>query len=295
MKNLITILLSIAILSYTIIAQEVNSSKQDSQTDSESLAKANEILSQARKAVKKGNESLKIDGFSITYAVTRQIKTLNNEIKSTTAQDDTGERQLNALLPDKFKFSETMGDASRSAVYNYVLNGDQVENEMYGMSNGQRIEFQIKGQNPSADQKQQLLLRIKKINAFLLFPIILASPNYTPLDFHYVGKAEANGEKADVIEVILHDNSNFRIFFDEKSHLLKMTISNFKNQNLSLAETRFFSDYTEVNGIMVANKINIETKQSSKLFNSELFEEMTLKSIKFNPTFKPNLFDVKDK
>ncbi|MGI8556013.1 MAG: hypothetical protein ACR2LT_06625, partial [Pyrinomonadaceae bacterium] len=207
MKKLTVILFSILILSYVTLAQEVDSKKQDAQdksSNSETLKKGNEILSQVRKAIKKGNESLKIDGLSINYSVSRQTKFVRNDNKSTTNQSDTGERLLNLSLPDKFKFSETMGDVNTSAIYNYTLNGDQLESESYGISNGQRMEFQINGQGqPTAEQKQQTLLRIKKRNSFLLFPILLESPAY-PLEFHYVGKAEADGEKADVLEAILH-------------------------------------------------------------------------------------------
>lgn len=72
-----------------------------------------------------------------------------------------------------------------------------------------------------------------------------------------------------------------------------MAINNIKIQDGEFEEKRFFSDYKEVNGFMIANKINIESKQSGKVFSSETSEEMTIKSIKFNPTFKPNSFEVK--
>ncbi|MGI8555907.1 MAG: hypothetical protein ACR2LT_06080, partial [Pyrinomonadaceae bacterium] len=97
-----------------------------------------------------------------------------------------------------------------------------------------------------------------------------------------------------VLEAILHDESNLRLFFDEQSHLLKLMINSGKYpQGGEYEEKRFFSDYKENGSLMIANKINIESKQSTKFGNAEIIEEMTVKSIKFNPTFKPNFFEVK--
>lgn len=298
MRKLTTILFFISILSYLTLAQESISKKQDSQEDkpfdSETLKKSNEILSQARKAIRKGNESLKIDSLTINYSVSRQMKFVRNDNKSTTNQEDSGEIVLNLSLPDKYKFAETTGDANTSTIYNYILNGDQLENETYGISNGRRMEFQINGQGqPTAEQKQRTFLRVKKLNSLLLFPIILESPAY-PLEFHYIGKAEADGQRADVLEAVLHDESSLRLFLDEQSHLIKLLINTGKYpQGGEYEEKRFLSDYKENSGLMVASKINIESNQSTKFGNAETYEEMIVKSFKINPTFKPNFFEVK--
>jgi hypothetical protein len=66
-----------------------------------------------------------------------------------------------------------------------------------------------------------------------------------------------------------------------------MMVETWKNQENKQIEKKFFySDYKEFSGIKLPTKIKIER-------SGKLVEERTIKSVKINPQFKANLFEVK--
>lgn len=59
------------------------------------------------------------------------------------------------------------------------------------------------------------------------------------------------------------------------------------NENLAKQRKYFYSDYQEIEGLNVATKIKIEQ-------DGNLSEERTLKTLKLNPVFKSDFFEVKN-
>lgn len=270
---------------------------QDSNLNNQEKTKADEILLSARKAIGIGKEKLNLQKISLIYDVSTSSSLFIKERKEKRQSQASGERELHSLLPNNFRYLESLKMEDTVWITKFTLNGNLMDADKYGMWEGKRTEIQTKGQeNPSEERKKQEIREKKEEVFFFLFPILLESSDLIPLAFNYVGKAELNSEKADVIETRLNEETKIRLFFDEASHLLKLLTTESILQNGSnFEEKRFYSDYKTVEGLMIANRINVETKLTSNRLDSQTIEEQTLKSVKINPTFKSNFFEVKKK
>jgi hypothetical protein len=281
-----------------IVCLSVNSvTAQDSKLNNEEQTKANEVLAKSHKAIGLETKKMNIEKISLIFNVLRNTKLSIKENKIERDTQDSGEREFHIMLPSMFRYLETMILGDTTSIAKFILNDNLLNEDRYTVWEGRRTEIQIPGQeNPTDEQKKQLIQDKREEVFFILFPILLESSHLFPLEFKHVGKAELGGEKADVLEAALNKEIKIRLFFDEKTRLLKMllTESKFKNGSES-EEKRFYSDYKNVEGLMIAKKINIETKQISKRLNFQSVEELILKSVKINPTFKPSFFEVKKK
>lgn len=256
--------------------------------------RAEEIINQSRKAVRGKNESVKIKGLSVTFSSTeRQVFTKNNGQPK--PSESVIDREMDLSFPDKVKFSLSLTSEENDSpsVSKFILNGDQFNSESYAAFGGKKVNINLE---QTEEQKKEAILRTKKQNFLWVFPLILESSDYVPVEFVYIGKAQvgSSGERADVLETVLHDQSKLRLFFDEQSHLLKMLINAGTTSNGAVyEEKRFFSDYKEKNGFLIPNKITTEETSVVKTGKFETSEEINLKSIEFNPTFKPDFFKMK--
>lgn len=266
---------------------------QDGNPDEQALAKGSEVLNKAAQSI--NQNQLKLNAISLVFSVVKQTKLTRNEKVSESTE--RGERELNIQLPNKIKYFESLGTVDYTGISEYTLNETDYSSENYSLSQGRRVSYEVKGGKLSPEeQKQQGTLWLKRQAFIYVFPITLEPFADSPA-FKYVGKAEADDSRADVLEVTLSDENKARFFFDEQTHLLRMIIMSGKNrQSGEYEEKRFFSDYKKIDGLMVANKINVERKESVKIANQianvEQIEEITLKSIKFNPTLKSDIFKV---
>lgn len=263
---------------------------QDKTSNPQAVKKAEEIVNLSRKAVKGNTESVKLKGFSIVFSLkSHDVFTVNG--KEPKPSESFGEIRFDLSLPDKAKFSQSKEYEDNIAFYSFALNSGNYSSDSYIIFNGKKSDSNME---LSEEQRKQKILEAKKQLFLHTFPIILEVPGDMTLEFSYIGKAESNGEKADVLEAVLPDESKVILFFDEKSHLLKMLINVGKTRfGAEYEEKRFFSDYKEKDGVMTANKINAEKTSLTKAGKFELNDQLTLKSITFNPTFKPDLFEVK--
>ena len=264
---------------------------QEKTLNSDALKKAEEIINLARKATKGKNSSLKVTGLSAVFSSTSQHVFIKDNKEPDTVET-SGEIKFDVSIADKVKFSLVEEFPDNTSFYNFVLNGDNFDSDSYIIFKGMRSNVVEK---LTDEQKKQKVLEVKKRNFVWMFPLILESPSNASVEFKYIGKAEANGEKADVLETIMPDESRLRLFFDEKSHLLKMFINTGKTRlGAEYEEKRFFSDYKEKDGFLIANKMIIETIFLNKWGKAKDISQMTLKSIKFNPSFNPSYFVVKN-
>ena len=270
----------------------IQSKTQDKSINLQDVKKAEEIIDLSRKAVKGKNESAEFTGLSTVFSLeSHALDTLKGKEPKTS--ESSGEIKLDLSFPDKAKFSksEEYKVEDNRIFYNFVLNGNKYDSESYNIFNGQRLDTSIE---QTEEQKSQATLEAKKQVFLEVFPILLEATDYASLEFSYIGKAEANSEKADVLEASLPDESKIRLFFDEKSHLLKMLTNIGKTRfGAEYEEKRFFSDYKEKEGFMVANKINVEKTSLTKAGKFEENDELTIKSAKFNPDFRPSFFEMK--
>jgi hypothetical protein len=269
---------------------------QDKLPAPQAVKKAEEILNLSRKVLRGKNVSEKINGLSATFFTDSQT-IITRAGKSLPPSEETGEIKIDFSSTDKVRYAQSKtnkGDNSQS-FYNFTLNNDKYKPDSYTIFNSKRDDNNYIFNQKSEEEKRETILEVKRQNFLRIFPLILESPNYVPLNFYFIGIAEADGEKADVLEAILPKQSNLRLFFDKNSHLLKLIIYSGKNKiDKDYEEKRYFSDYKEMNGFMIPAKTIFELKSGLRDGEYNTKEELTLKSFKVNPAFKSDNFEIKN-
>lgn len=251
-------------------------------------SQAEEILAKARAALGNDTKTQSISSFSLTW---KYRKLSGNTSLS-------GEIKIHALLPDKL-LKEDVFDLSIGQVINReVMNGDKATSETQSTSSEIPVTS-IGEQDQSAVRR-----RMQKDYTLTLLQLLLKSSTDFPLEFSYVGEAEAKDGQALVVDASGQDNFAARLFFDKATFRLlllsyrvpevKFTISsdNTEKNNTQIprgAEVEVklrFSDYKPEDGIILPHLITTEQ-------NGKIVAEKELKSFKLNPTFKQSFFEIK--
>jgi hypothetical protein len=235
-----------------------------------------------------------------------------------TYQREMGDRQLNGeitidlQLPDKMLRTESMrpmGDATIEMVQG--VNGEQVLRHSRTIGGGPGMMVRMAPPADGADAEALALRNQRADMARLTLAFLLTSPAPMPLEYTYGGEAEADDGKADVIDVKGPGTFAARLFFDKKSHQLlmlayrgvapRMVVQTRRGDGPppAAAETPgsmpppqvvdiqlFVDDYRTVNGILLPHRF-------SRSIDGKPAEEMTFKTIKINPVFKPDAFSAK--
>ena len=132
-----------------------------------------------------------------------------------------------------------------------------------------------------------------------LFPLLLKMPWDSTVKFKYVGKADANGKRANVLELVSLGNlpeetrtskAQVKLFFDEKSYLLLLITQKSFSGSGTLETKYHFYNYEVIDGLKVAKKISIESNLPTKNGNEKISTETIIKELQINPTFSPKDF-----
>lgn len=299
---------------------------------SDGVARANEVLTNARKAIYGDRIDRQNKPVFISFSGTSYDKTIRFQDKNpsqTTEERMKVNRDFSIGSPQtayvlynleridasdvKFKFEITT-----------IVNNDQAKRDTKTFVNGQKLDV---GKLPSLEKtaftkegsaKSPLsdLLNIsravvdKEVRSSL-FPILLFNPLGKELKFKYIGIAKADEKQADVLELI-DDSSETgavkqttRYFFDSESHLLMLVINTNSAEDIEKTTSTYLSDHKSINGILVPTKIKEETKIISK----KTIEVMGMKStgseqtkitdlgltkIEFDRNFSAKLFEIKN-
>lgn len=317
-------ILQVLFVSFSVVLT-INS--QTIKKDSQRYDKAKAIIEQSQKAIyqniKKENVKslyLKTEGTSAIESVT-QIEGISNpqETKSRQVTDS----DISVELKDKISQKTFSYDEAKNSIENYskiesVINGEKFSQNMETIIDGKAVDSNamlnapyvpesVKKQLKEAMEKNKPTKEtVKKNISEQLFAILLTSLLSSDKVFAYIGKAEANDRRADILEIESDTGRQTRYFFDEKTHLLLMITDEIAKGGMSVKTTQYFSDYQVMDGLMIAKKINVETESSA---NQEMdfmgkntkvsskyktITETTIKDFKINPAFKPETFAVKE-
>lgn len=274
--------------------------------DPAKAAKAQEILKQARGAI--GDEA-KLKALR-TLSATGSFRRTNGGIEL------NGEIELDLILPDKVRAAaiSTLGTVRATLIT--AINGEKVWQEFVsnmGMMGG--------GNNSQGQERLQNLVRADLTRWVLC--LLVTGPSSMPLEYSYVGEAQAPSGKADVIDVTGPNRFSTRLFFDQKTHRLLMlsyrgrqpmlrrgipggrqgqpnppvTVPeeqekrskeiNDASERPALVETRWmFAEYKEVNSLNLPHRV---TKSEAGTPN----EEWVINKYKINSQIKPEKFEKK--
>jgi hypothetical protein len=266
--------------------------------------KAAELLAQARAAIGGEARVSKVEGLSCTGALQRAMGD----------RQVAGDVTIELQLPDKFLRSDSispMGDGAL-VVTDQGVNGDKVLRNSRTLNAPPGLMIRMPPPPaPGSDAELQMLRNSRAELARLMVAMLLTAPASMPLEFTYGGEAEAPEGKADVVNVKGPNSFAVKLFLDKSSHRPLMlayrgvaprTIMQTQRGGGPGAQQRrelpalpapeqvdinmFLDDYKAVDGVMLPHHI-------MRSIGGQPSEEWTFKTIKVNPTFKPETFAAK--
>lgn len=132
--------------------------------------------------------------------------------------------------------------------------------------------------------------------ARLMLVWLCATPSSLPVEFTYAGQAvaQADGKKADVLNVTGTNNFAARLFIHPETRQVLMLSYKAGSRNRGPQETSanatesevrwVVSDYRKVDGLNLPHQLVI-------FLDGRPIEEVTIKKVKINPSLKPNKFE----
>lgn len=242
--------------------------------------KGAQILKQAKETISKKVKVSDIKSLAINISSAEQIVIPTRQDR--TIQGNI-EKEFGLILPNKIRQNFSGDYTTNQSTATWILNGSLFSLKTNVTVNGEPVGVDI----DNAVSKERNISQLKYDVFINIFPVLLDCAWYVPLEFAYVGVAEAKDGRAEVLEAQTGNGTKYRLFFDAETYLLLMMTENWKNKENKLFENKYFySDYQEKDGLLAATRIVVEK-------NGKVSEEKTIKNIKINPTFKPNFFDVK--
>jgi hypothetical protein len=310
MKRHLTISTIVTLL--VVITAVVSQQSVNARQDNRALA----LLDKARTALG-GEAKLKaVQGLSATAKFRRILAKDQPEI--------SGELQLDFLLPDKFMTTEEsalpMGGAHLTRING--LNGDQTFRDARTSGGGGGMMIVRAGpENPGPQVQAGMLRSVRAEFARYVIAWLLTSPPGQILEFSYVGEAQADEGRAEVIDVKSADDFALRLFLDKESHRPLMVtyrgaqpmmvmrtigapaasreeaekhVKEIQEKTRKEMESNppepktveiqmYLSDYREVDGVLLPHQI-------SRSVNGEVTEEWEVTKFKINPPLKAEKF-----
>jgi hypothetical protein len=264
-------------------------------------AKAEQLLAQARAALG-GDKNLKtVQG--LTAAGTYQRAMGDRQL--------SGEITIDLQLPDKMLRTESMrpmGDATIELLQG--VNGDRVLRHSRTIGGGPGMVVRMAPPPGGGDGEAQALRNQRADLARFALAFLLTTTPEMPLEWKYGGEAEAEDGQADVIDATGPGGFAARLFFDKKSHRPLMIAYRGAAPRMVVQTQRgdgpppsapapgqmpppqivdiqlFLDDYKTVDGVMLPHHL-------SRSIDGKPAEEMTFKTIKINPVFKPDAFTAR--
>ena len=300
MKNLIS--LSLVIFGLIVSAGVVCGQNGAAKTDT-STTRAQEVLRQAMTALGGEAKLRAVQSLSVNGKFRRIVQT----------QDQSGNVELQFLLPDKYKKTEVISPmAGVEVTVISALNGTDMWTDMQTFAGGAGVSVVRAGATPDAAAQAAKKQELRAEFARNLIAWLLRAPS--DVEFNYVGEAEADSARADIISAKGQDGLTVQLFLDQKTHrplmvtymgrvakvptAMASTDNAQANQMKKQAEGAatsapqevevrvYFSDYRTVDGILLPHQI---TKEVS----GTLSEELEVKSYKINPTLTAQKFEKK--
>jgi hypothetical protein len=291
LKRLLVGLLFSLMVASAARAKAISFTKQ--QSDETAQSAAERVLRQSQEATRKDFKGSKIKGLIVNSRTEVSQPYPEDFVKKypqlrNLRDEATTDTELAISFPDKIHEKRENSYPTNQQTLERTLNGNRFTQKSEVLVDGKPINFVAN--NAIEKSEKERIADFKDTTFLAVFPITLDYSWYSPIEFRYVGVAEAGGTRADVIETSLSDGTKYRFFFDQQTHLLLMAIETLmiEQTNKEIERRYFFSDYRKEDGLLVPHKAVIEV-------NKEVVGERQLKRLQINPSFKPDYFAVKGK
>jgi hypothetical protein len=259
--------------------------------------KSEQLLAQARAAL--GGDAHLNTVHGLTAAGTYQRELGDRQV--------SGDITIDLQLPDKMLRTESMrpmGDATIELLQG--VNGDRVLRQSRTIGGGPGMLVRMAPPSGGADDEAQALRNQRADLARFALAFLLTTTPAMPLEWKYGGEAEAADGKADVVDAIGPGSFAARLFFDKKSHRPLMIAYRGAAPRMVVQTRRgdapppaaappgpqiadiqlFLEDYRPVDGVMLPHHL-------SRSIDGRPAEEMTFKTFRINPVFRPDAFTAK--
>ena len=269
--------------------------------------KAEQLMAQARAALGGEKNLNKVQGLTAagTYQRTMQDRQLGGDVT------------IDLQLPDKMLRTESMspmGDVT--IITEQGLNGEKLLRNQRTLNAPPGMVVRM-GAAPTGDAEAQAIRNARADLARTALAFLLTSPSALPLDFSAGGEAESEDGKADVIDVKGAGNFTAKLLLDQKSHRPLMLMYRGVAPRVMIQQqgpppdggrgrgeppadvhaapapapqivdiTLYLDDYKSIDGVMLPHHM-------ARSIDGKPAEDVTFKTIKINPAFKPDTFATK--
>ncbi|MGH9851525.1 MAG: hypothetical protein ACREBD_16950 [Blastocatellia bacterium] len=271
----------------------------------DAVTKAQQLISQARVAL--GGDKLKS---------LQSLSATGNYRRTLGQMEMSGEASFDLLLPDKMMKTETMNPMPSLEITRIeAINGDNVweDQQQHGGHGGMVMIRRGPGGGDPKQAQAALQQSVRSDFARLSIGWLLTTPSSFPVEYSFVGEAEAPDGKADVLDVKGANGFAAQLFLDQKTHRplmlaykgrkprvitqqmtgaprnpeeMEKRAKEFEAEAAKQPEVEyriFFSDYRGVDGISFPHKL-------TRSIDNEVTEEMEITKVKINPPLKPEKF-----
>ncbi|MFV0388869.1 MAG: hypothetical protein ACK5NT_08935 [Pyrinomonadaceae bacterium] len=257
--------------------------------------KAQDILKRARLAASNEYRADEIKTIRVTQEFSTQLTASvsgrpdvenKSKIKSQLDFDLSGFKVKESLEKDTVSTFRGISQSNKT-LEERVLNGNRVSYSS-DMINGGPKQMKFDLPNTSSEEKANIVFRTRIFPT--LFPITY-DLSILPFDFYYVGIAESENKRANVIEAAMKDGQTLKLFFDQDNDLLLLiTFMSATDEGTVKEDKYFYSEYKDINGLLVATKIKRNQLLKNKAITEKNVELREVKELQINPTFKVDNF-----
>jgi hypothetical protein len=180
-----------------VLAQQTRQAAHASQAN-----RADEVLRQAREALGGEAKLKEVQNFTASGSFRRQ--------------DQSGEKRIDMLLPDKYKVSDTLSlIAGIELTIVNALNGNQAWNDSRTSAGNAQVMAMRRGGNEQQNSEEQVRNLRAEYTRYLLALFLMPAPGSS---IEFGGEAEAADGRADVLVVKDADGRVAKLFIDQKTH-----------------------------------------------------------------------------
>ena len=266
--------------------------------------KAEQLMAQARAALGGEKNLTRVRGLTATGTYQRTMPD----------RQLSGEVTIDVQLPDKLLRTESMNPmGDMTIVTGQGLNGEKLLRSQRTLNGPPGIVIRM-GAAPTGDAEAQAIRNARADLACTVLAFLLTSPASLPLEFSAGGEAESDEGRADVVDVKGAGNFAARLLLDQKSHRPLMLMYRGVAPRVMIQTqqgpppdgghgesphdapaasapqlveiTLFLDDYKAVDGVMLPHHM-------ARSVDGKPTEDTTFKTIKINPSFKPDAFATK--
>ncbi|NNE97966.1 MAG: hypothetical protein HKN25_02970 [Pyrinomonadaceae bacterium] len=309
---------------------------QDSYSNEDPIIRGADVIRKARTAIYENRTSKRIETLKLILSGESFTKTNPKLERQSSAMGEVRQKIRSETLIDFAGFARTHLRTETSNAFTQqplksnlvsIVNGKRFDTRIVALVGGREIETaglrngllkqREKNDTENIGGKRNEPSNLTGSELFLslvdsIHPFLLQRPGMAELRFTFLGKAEADGITANVLERVSDSGrsdragSTTRYFFDSVTNLLLLVTSKSVTDSLEIKSSAFFSAHGIKGGIKIPTKIKTEqetivkgktTKAVGTMIESKTkkITVLSVEDFEINPKFHPDIFEIMGK